>query len=83
MVPDKQWMKLGKDDRLNVEYDKGVENFVNYAVERTGEKDKIKCPYVKCKNSSSGTHEMVKYHLWTYDISQRYTFLVSSWGKGR
>lgn len=87
MAPCKLWMKLAGDDRLNIEYETGVENFIKYAFERTGEKEKIKCPCVKCKNSSFGSQNMVRDHLLTFGIIQNYTFpklyiLVSSRGEG-
>ncbi|XP_056688131.1 uncharacterized protein [Spinacia oleracea] len=67
-------MKLAGDDRLNNEYEIGVEYFIKYAFGKTGEKEKIKCPCVKCKNSSFGSPNMVRDHLLTFGIIQSYNF---------
>lgn len=67
-------MKLAGDDRLNNEYEIGVESFIKYAFGKTGEKEKIKCPCVKCKNSSFGSPNMVRDHLLTFGIIQSYNF---------
>ncbi|XP_057246774.1 uncharacterized protein LOC104900417 [Beta vulgaris subsp. vulgaris] len=74
MAPCKEWMKLSRDDRLNAEYEIGVENFLKYASEKSGEIEKIKCPCVKCLNASFHSLNMVKDHLLTYGIIEGYTF---------
>ena len=67
-------MKLSENDRLNDEYEAGVKLFVEYALERTGKKDCIRCPCVKCKNASFGSAFQVSEHLLTYGIIPSYTF---------
>ncbi|XP_057250770.1 uncharacterized protein LOC130591463 [Beta vulgaris subsp. vulgaris] len=74
MASCKEWMKLSRNDRLNVAYELGVENFLKYAFEKSGEIEKIKCPCVKCSNASFQSLNMVKDHLLTYGIIEGYTF---------
>ena len=74
MAPCKEWIKLSENDRLNEEYEAGVRKFVEYAFERTGEKECIRCPCVKCKNSSYGSAFQVSEHLLAYGIMSGYTF---------
>ena len=74
MAPSKEWMKLSENDRLNDEYEAGVKVFVEYAFERTGEKEFIRCPCVKCKNASYASGFQVSEHLLTYGIIPGYTF---------
>ena len=80
MAPSKGWMKFSRDGRLSNDYEVGVEKFIKYAFKRTG-KDTIKCPCVRCCNSSFASESIVRDHLIVFGIMQGYTFLVSSWGK--
>ncbi|KAH0720115.1 hypothetical protein KY284_005145 [Solanum tuberosum] len=63
MAPNKQWMQL-VDRRLDDAY----------IIGRTGETDEIRCPCVKCCNTTPGTRKMVRDHLIVYGIIQNYTF---------
>ena len=36
MAPCKEWMEFSEGDRLNTEYETGVESFIKYAFEKTG-----------------------------------------------
>ncbi|XP_019263711.1 PREDICTED: uncharacterized protein LOC109241424 [Nicotiana attenuata] len=69
MAPDKKWMEH-IHDRLANAYELGVDNFLDFAFTRLSEARVIRCPCIKCCNTSSGTREMVKPHL----IFQNYTF---------
>ncbi|XP_060213001.1 uncharacterized protein LOC132640428 [Lycium barbarum] len=73
MAPSKQWMQL-VDNRLNEAYLIGVQKFLDYAFRRTGELYEIRCPCVKCCNTTLGTRETVETHLNVYGIIQNYTF---------
>ncbi|XP_042446315.1 uncharacterized protein LOC122031244 [Zingiber officinale] len=73
MTPDKKWMDL-INDRLGEAYGQGIENFLDYAFERTGETNEIRCPCVKCANAHFGSREYVKMHLIVYGILQNYRF---------
>ncbi|KAG6524289.1 hypothetical protein ZIOFF_014195 [Zingiber officinale] len=73
MTPDKKWMDL-INDRLGEAYGQGIENFLDYAFERTRATNEIRCPCVKCANAHFGSREYVKMHLIVYGILQNYRF---------
>ncbi|XP_049396661.1 uncharacterized protein LOC125860692 [Solanum stenotomum] len=73
MAPSKQWMQL-VDNRLDETYLVGVQKFLDYAFRKTGEEYEIRCPCVKCCNTTLGTHEIVETHLIVYGIIQNYTY---------
>ncbi|XP_019225059.1 PREDICTED: uncharacterized protein LOC109206668 [Nicotiana attenuata] len=73
MAPSKQWMQL-VDNRLDEAYLIGVQKFLDYAFQKTGEEYEIRCPYVKCCNTTLGTRKIVETHLKVYGIIQNYTF---------
>ncbi|XP_049414667.1 uncharacterized protein LOC125877411 [Solanum stenotomum] len=66
MAPSKQWMEL-VDNRLDEVYLAGVQKFLDYAFQRTGEEHEIRCPCVKCFNTILGTRKTVETHLLVYD----------------
>ena len=65
-------MNLG-NSRLSEEYLNGVEQFLSYALMKTGANE-IRCPCVKCFNTYSRSYEMVKSHLIAHGILESYTF---------
>ncbi|XP_057993043.1 uncharacterized protein LOC110657121 [Hevea brasiliensis] len=73
MAPSKGWMDL-ISDCLNDVYSHGVEEFLDYAFKKTGRREKIHCPCVKCSNTYSATREVVGTHLKVYGIVRNYTF---------
>ncbi|XP_049345089.1 uncharacterized protein LOC125809514 [Solanum verrucosum] len=73
MDPNKQWMQL-VDHRLDETYLVGVQIFLDYAFERTGEEYEIRCPCVKCYNTNLGTRKTVETHLQVFGIIKNYTF---------
>lgn len=73
MAPSKQWMQLF-DDRSNETYLSGVQKFLNYAFQKTGELYEIRCPCIRCCNTTLGTRETVEQHLKVHGIIQNYTF---------
>ncbi|XP_020243341.1 uncharacterized protein LOC109821575 [Asparagus officinalis] len=81
MAPNKDWMDLVDDDRLDPKYKEGVDQFLDYAYEKLldsfNEKDEdfeIRCPCVKCSNVKSGNRESVKTHLIVHGIIKNYRF---------
>lgn len=62
------------DDRLNKAYFVGVEKFLNYAIQRTGEMNEIGYPCVKCCSTTLGTLEIVRTYFKVYGITTNYTF---------
>nr|XP_016451210.1 PREDICTED: uncharacterized protein LOC107775916 [Nicotiana tabacum]XP_016451216.1 PREDICTED: uncharacterized protein LOC107775916 [Nicotiana tabacum]XP_016451223.1 PREDICTED: uncharacterized protein LOC107775916 [Nicotiana tabacum] len=62
------------DNRLDESYLIGVQIFLNYAFRRIGELYEIRCPCVKCCNTTLGTRETGEIHLKVYGIIQNYTF---------
>ncbi|WMV09010.1 hypothetical protein MTR67_002395 [Solanum verrucosum] len=73
MAPSKQWMEL-VDNRLDEVYLVGVQKFLDYAFQRTGEEQEILCPCVKCFNTILGNHKLVETHFLVYGIIRNYTF---------
>ncbi|OIT36949.1 hypothetical protein A4A49_53602, partial [Nicotiana attenuata] len=51
------------DNRLDDTYLIGVQKFLDYAFRRTGELYEIRCPCIKCCNTTLGTRETVEIHL--------------------
>ncbi|KAK9140143.1 hypothetical protein Scep_009824 [Stephania cephalantha] len=74
MAPDKHWMKLVDTDRLSDTYNVGVEQFLDYAFNKTGQRSKIHCPCSKCMNTYSKTREEDCSHLKVHGILKNYTF---------
>ncbi|XP_049397294.1 uncharacterized protein LOC125861439 [Solanum stenotomum] len=73
MAPSKQWMQL-VDNRLDEIYLIGVQKFLNNAFQKTGEEHEIRCPCVKCYNTTLGTRKTVETHLQIHGIIRNYTF---------
>ncbi|KAH0765148.1 hypothetical protein KY285_001019 [Solanum tuberosum] len=73
MAPSKQWMEL-VDNRLDDNYLVEVQKFLDYAFQKTGEEYEIRCPCVKCYNTTLGTRKIVETHLIAYGIIHNYTF---------
>ncbi|KAK6782081.1 hypothetical protein RDI58_019877 [Solanum bulbocastanum] len=73
MGPNNQWMQV-VDHRLDETYLVGVQKFLDYAFERTGEQYEIRCACVKCYNTILGTRKTVETHLQVYGIIKNYTF---------
>ncbi|XP_049381430.1 uncharacterized protein LOC125846002 [Solanum stenotomum] len=73
MAPSKQWMQL-VENRLDEIYLDGVQKFLNYSFQRTGEKNEIRCPCIKCFNTIFGTRKTVETHLIVHGIIRNYTF---------
>ena len=69
-VPDKTWMSLRRD---HSKYEEGVDQFLEYAVSRTGRQN-LKCPCVKCLNITYNDIVDVKTHLIVYGINLNYHF---------
>jgi len=67
-------MNLSMDGRLSDEYEVGVDKFIKYAFRRTGENYEIKCPCVRCCNSSFQSERVIRDHLIAYGIVQGYNF---------
>ena len=74
MAPSKSWMSLNQGGQLSDEYQAGVDKFIKYALRRTGETNEVKCPCVRCCNSSFQSERVVRDHLTIYGIMQSYTF---------
>ncbi|XP_015168116.1 uncharacterized protein [Solanum tuberosum] len=62
------------DNRLDETYLLGVQKFLDYAFQKTGEEYEIRCPCVKCYNTTLGTRKIVETHLIVYGIIRNYTF---------
>ncbi|KAH0698096.1 hypothetical protein KY289_015578, partial [Solanum tuberosum] len=75
MAPSKKWMEL-VDHRLDETYLVGVQKFLDYAFQKTREEYEIRCPCVKCYNTTLGTRKTVETHLQVYGIIKNYTFWV-------
>ncbi|KAH0679094.1 hypothetical protein KY289_020269 [Solanum tuberosum] len=73
MAPSKQRMQL-VEHRLDETYLVGVQNFLDYAFQKTGEEYEIRCLCVKCYNTTLETRKTVGTHLQVYGIIKNYTF---------
>ncbi|RVW62174.1 hypothetical protein CK203_062575 [Vitis vinifera] len=60
-------------DRRSVEYDEGVENFINFALAHSTNHTSIKCPCLRCGNLLCQTPQVIREHLFFngIDISYR------------
>jgi len=72
-------MTLSIHDSLSDEYSEGVKSFLSFGFSRLGDgKIVIKCPCVKCYNSSEHARHIVKMHLTVYGILEGY-FVRPPW----
>ena len=51
-----------------------VQKFLDYALKKLGDKNKIQQSCVKCCNTNFGTCESIRAHLMIHGISEGYTF---------
>jgi len=58
------------DDRLRPEYVTGVKRFINcaFSIDKNISMEKIRCPYVRCKNQKFLKEDDVCKHLLTKDF---------------
>ncbi|CAN1159487.1 hypothetical protein LINPERPRIM_LOCUS14708, partial [Linum perenne] len=73
MAPNKDWMNL-LHNRLGEEYNRGVVEFLDYAFQRNGGGNEVRCPCVKCLNARLETRDTILVHLKLYGILANYTF---------
>ncbi|XP_020111543.1 uncharacterized protein LOC109726394 isoform X2 [Ananas comosus] len=67
---DKSWIRKS---RLSKEYFDGVNDFLNFAFERSSQDGKILCPCSRCSNINWHTREVVKEHLVCNGFLRGYT----------
>nr|CAD1829239.1 unnamed protein product [Ananas comosus var. bracteatus] len=67
---DKSWIHKS---RLSKEYFDGVNDFLNFAFERSSQDEKILCPCLRCSNINWHTREVVKEHLVCNGFLRGYT----------
>ncbi|XP_027768107.1 uncharacterized protein LOC107001969 [Solanum pennellii] len=73
MAPSKKWMEL-VDKCLDEIYLVGVQKFLDYAFQKAGKEYEIRCPCVKCYNTTLATRKIMETHLIVYGIICNYTF---------
>ncbi|CAN1782437.1 hypothetical protein LINPERHAP1_LOCUS15825 [Linum perenne] len=61
-------------NRLGEEYNRGVVEFLDYAFQRNGGGNEVRCPCVKCLNARLETRDTILVHLKLYGILANYTF---------
>ncbi|RVW34225.1 hypothetical protein CK203_102204 [Vitis vinifera] len=59
-------------DRRSVEYDEGVENFINFALAHSTNHTSIKCPCLRCGNLLCQTPQLIREHLFFNGIDLSY-----------
>ena len=67
---DRSWLRA---DRRTREFQLGVNEFLNFAVQNGCDANKISCPCIKCAHSKSWNAQMVKDHLFQNGIDETYT----------
>ncbi|XP_020092818.1 uncharacterized protein LOC109713233 [Ananas comosus] len=68
---DKSWMII--QDRSLIEYEMGVDAFLDYAFNQLGDVRGIRCPCTKCNNVIFKTRDEVKADLFFNGVTQSYT----------
>ncbi|MQM02449.1 hypothetical protein Taro_035216, partial [Colocasia esculenta] len=71
MPIDKSWMSLLRNTR---EFEKGLDEFLDFAFARSAIRDKSLCPCQRCLNSVRHVRNEVKLHVFRHGIDPRYTF---------
>ncbi|XP_020085892.1 uncharacterized protein LOC109708518 [Ananas comosus] len=68
---DKSWIII--QDRSLIEYEMGVDAFLDYAFNQLGDVRRIRCPCTKCNNVVFKTRDEVKADLFFNGMTQSYT----------
>ena len=68
-MENRDWMSK---DRRSVEYDEGVENFINFALAHSTNHTSIKCPCLRCGNLLCQTPQVIREHLFFNGIDLSY-----------
>ena len=61
MSIDKSWIKI--PNSLSKEYQKGIDNFIEYAKQYVDDDGLIRCPCRRCHNSGFISYDTMTYHL--------------------
>ena len=57
---DWKWIRT---NRLSTEYEKGVEEFINFVIEHANNLNRINCPCIKCDFPNKVTVEVLRDHF--------------------
>ena len=68
-MENRDWMSK---DRRSVEYDEGVENFINFTLTHSTNHTSIKCPCLRCGNLLCQTPQVIREHLFFNGIDLSY-----------
>ena len=66
---DQKWTRV---DRLSTEYEKDVEEFINFVVNHADNPNSINCSYIKCGCLDKFTVEILRDHLFVNGIDKGY-----------
>ena len=69
-MADKSWMDIS--DRRLPQYEKGVNEFLEFAFEKIDEGRAVRCPCKKCNNNLFRTRESIYEHLIIHGINKDY-----------
>lgn len=58
-IPNKSWMQI--KGWASIEYEEGIDDFLDYAFEELGNPNTIRCPCSKCCNVKFKLRDLVKY----------------------
>ena len=67
---DRKWIRA---DRLSIEYEKGVKEFINFVIEHADNPNLINYPCIKCSCLDKITVEVLKDHLFVNGFDASYT----------
>ena len=66
---DRKWIRV---DRLSTKYEKGVEEFIKFIIERVDNPNHINCPCIRCDCVDKVTVEVLRDHLFINVIDEGY-----------
>ena len=67
---DRKWIRA---DRLSIEYEKGIEEFINFVVEHADYPNCVNCLCIKCGCLDEVTVEVLRDHLFINEFDTSYT----------
>ncbi|CAA0828761.1 Unknown protein [Striga hermonthica] len=74
MSSDRSWMFNQRDGSgfLSDGFIKGVNEFLDFAFSRPGNRKRVRCPCARCRNTEFRDREDIKYHIYNYGFVSGY-----------
>ena len=63
-------------NRLSTKYLNGVDEFIKFVVEHANNSNRIKCLWIRCRCLDKVMAEVLRDHLFIYEIDKDYTIWI-------